>query len=105
MAKAQPASVLPEIQIAEESDTELEPLFTIIIHNDNITPMDFVVEVLKQIFFLGNDRAAEIMLAAHIKGSAYVQTLPKSEAEKRVDRAHQAAALEGQPLRFTIEPE
>ena len=96
---------LPEIQIIEDTETELEPMYTVIIHNDEVTPMDFVVEVLKQIFFLGNDRAAEIMLAAHIKGSAYVQTLPKSEAENRIERAHYAANVEGYPLRFTMERE
>lgn len=96
---------LPEIQIIEETDTDLEPLYSVIIHNDDVTPMDFVVEVLKQIFFLGNDRAAEIMLAAHIKGSAYVQTLSRIEAEKRVQHAHQAAGMQGYPLTFTIERE
>lgn len=99
------SQAVPEIQIDEESETELEPLYSVIIHNDDVTPMDFVVEVLKQIFFLGNDRAAEIMLTAHVKGSAYVQTLPKSEAERRVGNAHRAARNEGYPLRFTIEPE
>ena len=96
---------LPEIHIIEETDTELEPMYTVIIHNDDVTPMNFVVEVLKQIFFLGNDRAAEIMLAAHVKGSAYVQTLPRIEAEKRVQRAHQAAGMQGYPLHFSVERE
>lgn len=96
---------IPEIEILEETDTELEPMYSIVIHNDNVTPMDFVVEVLKQILFLGNDRAAEIMLAAHIKGSAYVQSLPRIEAEKRVGNAHQAAGMLGYPLAFTIERE
>ncbi len=96
---------LPEIEIIETTETDLEPLYRVIIHNDNITPMDFVVEVLKQIFFLANDRAADIMLTAHIKGSAYVQTLPKMEAEKRVQYAHQAAHAEGYPLHFSIERE
>ena len=96
---------LPEIHIIEETDTELEPMYTVVIHNDDVTPMNFVVEVLKQIFFLGNDRAAEIMLAAHVKGSAYVQTLPRIEAEKRVQRAHQAAGMQGYPLHFSIERE
>ena len=96
---------LPDIQIIEETETELEPMYSVIIHNDDVTPMDFVVEVLKQIFFLGNDRAAEIMLAAHIKGSAYVQSLPRMEAEKRVQHAHQAAGMQGYPLTFTVECE
>ncbi len=96
---------LPEIEIIEETDTELEPPFCVIIHNDDVTPMDFVVYVLKTIFFLANDRAAEVMLAAHIKGNAYVQTLPRSEAEKRVNRAHFEAHNAGYPLKFTMEPE
>lgn len=96
---------LPQIEIIESTETDLEPLYRVIIHNDNVTPMDFVVEVLKQIFFLANDRAADIMLTAHIKGSAYVQTLPKREAEKRVQYAHQAARAEGYPLHFSIERE
>ena len=96
---------IPEIQIIEDTKTELEPLYTVIVHNDDVTPMDFVVEVLKQIFFLGNDRAAEIMLAAHIKGSAYVQSLPKSEAENRIEKAHYAAHMSNYPLRFSMERE
>jgi len=96
---------VPEIHTLEDIDTELEPMYSVVIHNDDVTPMDFVVEVLKQIFFLGNDRAAEIMLVAHVKGSAYVQTLPRVEAEKRVQHAHQAAGTAGYPLTFTIECE
>lgn len=96
---------IPEIEIIEEIETDLEPLYRVIIHNDPVTPMDFVVEVLKVIFFLSNDRAAEIMLVAHIKGSAYVQSLPRMEAEKRVQRAHQAAGMEGFPLFFSVERE
>ena len=96
---------LPEIEIIETTETDLEPLYRVIIHNDDVTPMEFVVEVLKQIFFLANDRAADIMLTAHIKGSAYVQSLPRMEAEKRVQHAHQAAGMQGYPLHFSIERE
>jgi len=95
----------PEIEIIEETKTELEPLYRVIIHNDDVTPMDFVVRVLTSIFYLGTDRAMDIMLTAHIKGMAYVQTLPKTEAEKRINKAHFAAGLEGYPLHFSIEPE
>ena len=100
-------AVLPEIQIIEEQEeeTELEPLYRILIHNDDVTPMDFVVNVLKSIFFQPNPRAYEIMLIAHITGLAYVQSLPKSEAEKRINKAHFAAGLEGYPLHFSMEPE
>ena len=97
----------PEIEINEEQEqeTELEPLYRVIIHNDDVTPMDFVVHVLMTIFFLTNPDAVEVMLTAHINGAAYVQTLPKSEAEKRINKAHFAAGLEGYPLHFSMEPE
>jgi len=96
---------IPEIQIIEETDTELEPLYRVLIHNDNITPMDFVVNVLKTIFFLANERAAQIMMAAHIYGNAYVQTLPKGEAERRINKAFAEARIAGYPLQFSMEIE
>jgi ATP-dependent Clp protease adaptor protein ClpS len=100
-------TAVPEIEIIEEQEeeTELEPLYRVLIHNDDVTPMDFVVQILKTIFFLSNPKAFEIMLISHITGLAYVQTLPRSEAEKRINRAHFAAGLEGYPLHFSMEPE
>jgi ATP-dependent Clp protease adaptor protein ClpS len=98
---------VPEIEIIheEEEETELEPLYRILVHNDDVTPMDFVVHVLKTIFYQSNPKAYEIMLIAHITGLAYVQTLPKSEAAKRINKAHFAAGVEGYPLHFSMEPE
>jgi ATP-dependent Clp protease adaptor protein ClpS len=101
------SEIAPEIQIIKEQEeqTELEPLYRVLIHNDHVTPMDFVVQILKSIFYQSNPKAYEIMLIAHITGIAYVQTLPKSEAEKRINKAHFAAGLEGYPLHFSMEPE
>jgi ATP-dependent Clp protease adaptor protein ClpS len=105
--KLQVAQVSPDIQIIEEEqeETELEPLYRVLIHNDHITPMEFVVQILTTVFYLPNDKAIDIMMTAHITGIAYVQTLPKSEAEKRINKAHFAAGLEGYPLHFSMEPE
>ena len=99
--------IAPEIRIIEETkeETGLEPLYRILIHNDHVTPMDFVVHVLKNTFYLANDKAADIMFAAHVYGTAYVQTLAKSEAEKRIHKAHFEANNAGYPLKFTMEPE
>lgn len=97
----------PDIQILEEQEeeTELEPLYRVLIHNDHVTPMDFVVQILKSIFYLSNDKALDIMMTAHITGIAYVQTLPKSEAERRIAKAHAEANWAGYPLQFSMEPE
>jgi len=97
--------VIPDIQIIPNEETELEPLYRVLIHNDNVTPMDFVVKILQTIFMLGVDRAMDVMYTAHFSGIAYVQTLPKSEAESRINKAHFAAGLEGYPLHFSMEPE
>ena len=100
-----PRQPIPEIEIIEETETELEPFYRVIIYNDHVTPMDFVVHVLKTIFYLSNDKAAEIMFTAHIYNTAYVQTLQRTEAEKRIQRAHAEANNAGYPLKFTMEPE
>ena len=96
---------LPDIEILEETETEIEPLYRVIIHNDSVTPMDFIVNLLKNHFYLSNEKAADIMLTAHVYGTAYVQTLARSEAEKRINRAHFEANNAGYPLKFTMEPE
>ncbi len=96
-------TILPEtVEIAE---TALEPLYRVIIHNDDVTPMDFVVSILERIFFVLGADALEIMLIAHYTDMAYVQTLPKAEAQSRIGKAHFAAGLEGYPLHFSMEPE
>jgi ATP-dependent Clp protease adaptor protein ClpS len=102
-------SLDPLIQPDIHEDTEqleaLEPPYRVFIHNDEVTPYDFVVMVLLRFFGLTPLEAEHVTFAAHTSGIAYVATLPRSEAEKRVGRAHFAASLEGYPLTFTIEPE
>jgi len=95
----------PEIFHEPLPETELEPMYRVIIHNDDVTPMDFVVYILERIFFINGPQAVEIMVTAHTSGAAYVQSLPKNEAQNRVGKAHFAAGLEGYPLQFTLEQE
>jgi ATP-dependent Clp protease adaptor protein ClpS len=98
-----------------EDDTELQPETTwvvstddggqahVLIHNDDVTPMDFVLIILRQIFLLGEVEAERVMLRAHYTGVAYVQTTSLEEAKYRVGKAHSLAREAGYPLRFTIE--
>jgi ATP-dependent Clp protease adaptor protein ClpS len=99
------AETAPQVRPVPGQETELEPVYRVIIHNDDVTPMDFVVTILGRIFFISGPAAVQIMYTAHYTGAAYVQSLPRSEAQNRIGRAHFAAALEGYPLRFTMEPE
>ena len=98
-------TTVPEIQPVSSAESELEPMYRVIIHNDDVTPMDFVILILERVFFISGDAAVDIMYTAHFTGAAHVQSLPKTEAQNRIGRAHFAAGLEGYPLRFTMEPE
>ncbi len=94
-----------DISIAPDSETEIDPPCRVIVHNDDVTPMDFVVEVLVGVFDLASSSATAVMLEAHRNGRAHVITLGREEAKHRVGQAHQIARAAGYPLSFTIEPE
>ena len=87
------------------SEEDLERPYRVIIENDDVTPMEFVVLVLLSIFDLDIDRAERVMLEAHNKGHAYVVSLPFEDAQQRVYHAHSTARAAGYPLSFYLEPE
>jgi ATP-dependent Clp protease adaptor protein ClpS len=99
------ADPIPDILEDTDQEEALEPLYRVIIHNDEVTPYDFVILILQKIFQLQPLEAEHVTFVAHTGGQAYVTTLPLKEAQKRVGKAHFAASLEGYPLLFTIEPE
>ena len=90
---------------ATRERTELAPRYRVIIHNDDVTPMFFVVQVLGSIFHLEKPLAENVMLEAHNSGVAHVVTLSLEEAEVRCERAHGLARTHGYPLTFTYEPD
>lgn len=94
-----------DIEEDEETEEREEDKWKVIIHNDHVTPFDFVIAVLIRIFKLTPVIAEYITYSAHTNGIALVAVLPKTEAERKVGKAHFAARLEGYPLTFTIEPE
>ncbi len=106
MPRMQMASqLIPQKIRRPEEETAHEPPYRVIIHNDDVTPMDFVTHILVTVFFIPQENALTIMYTAHLNGSAYVQTLPRPEARKRINKAHFAARLRGYPLKFTMEPD
>jgi ATP-dependent Clp protease adaptor protein ClpS len=92
-------------EIAEEVEATLEKRAKVIIHNDDVTPFDFVIMVLQRFFDLARPEAEFVAWTAHTQEKALVAVLPVAEAQRRVGQAHFAAGLEGYPLTFTIEPE
>lgn len=87
------------------SETKLSPLYRVLIHNDDVTPMDFVVRVLAGIFHLDLIRSMKVMWEAHTKGVAHVVTEPLEQAEFHVDQCRSLSRARKFPLTFSIEPE
>ena len=77
----------------------------VILVNDDFTPREFVVLVLKRVFGLGPERAYGVMLTAHRRGSCVVAVFTKDVAETKATRATEAGRKRGYPLLFTTEPE
>jgi ATP-dependent Clp protease adaptor protein ClpS len=94
-----------ELDLDTHLEEALEPNCRVFIHNDDVTPFDFVIIILQRVFQLKSLEAEHVAFVAHTSGIAYVATLPCPEAHRRVGKAHFAASLEGFPLMFTVETE
>lgn len=97
--------VIPNVTYTLVTDEELEKPYRVIIENDDVTPMEFVVVTLRHFFGLTIEQASGVMLEAHRNGRALVATMPYQEAQERVYDAHSAAREAGYPLSFYLEPD
>ena len=79
--------------------------FRVIIHNDDYTTMDFVIEVLTRFFSKTRSDAMELMLAVHQTGAAAVGTYSRDVAETLLAEVSEFARNRRQPLQLTMEPE
>ena len=77
--------------------------YRVIMHNDDFTPMDFVVEILMDIFHKGAMEAEKLMLMVHESGRAAVGAYPYDIAVTKTQTALGRAKEEGYPFRMTIE--
>ena len=85
--------------------TARPPLYKVMLLNDDFTPRDFVVHVLKAEFRMREDQALRVMVTAHTKGSCVVAVFTREIAEDKAQRATDMAREAGFPLLFTTEPE
>ena len=88
-----------------ETRVERPRLHKVLLFNDDYTPRDFVVEVLKGVFRLNESQALNVMITAHKKGVCVVAVFAQDVAETKAARATEAGAAKGYPLRFGTEPE
>jgi ATP-dependent Clp protease adaptor protein ClpS len=98
-------------QIATRLRTKVKPkierprLHKVILVNDDFTPREFVVSVLKAEFRMNEDQAYNVMITAHRRGVCVVAVFAKDIAETKATRATDAGRSKGYPLLFTTEPE
>jgi ATP-dependent Clp protease adaptor protein ClpS len=100
---------MPDIDIKTTTKTrpktERPRLHKVILVNDDYTPREFVVMVLKAVFGMSEDQAAKVMITAHMKGVCVVAVYAADIAETKATEATDAGRSAGYPLLFTTEPE
>jgi ATP-dependent Clp protease adaptor protein ClpS len=84
---------------------EKPPLFRVLLHNDDYTTMEFVVEVLKSVFRHDEHQAMRIMLHVHHRGVGVAGVYPREIAETKAEKAMSMARAAEFPLLVTCEAE
>lgn len=92
------AAVKDEIELKEP------PKMAVLLHNDDYTTMEFVIEVLIRLFKRSPEEAVQIMLSIHERGSGVAGIYPPEIAETKVSQVMDYAKASDFPLRATVEP-
>jgi ATP-dependent Clp protease adaptor protein ClpS len=85
--------------------TQRPPLYKVILLNDDYTPREFVVQVLKAVFRMNADQAHQVMMTAHRRGACVIAVYARDVAETKAKEATDLGKSKGYPLFFTTEPE
>jgi ATP-dependent Clp protease adaptor protein ClpS len=85
--------------------TERPRLYKVILVNDDYTPREFVVLVLKAVFRMNEDVSHRVMVTAHKMGTSVVTVCARDLAETKAKEATDLAKEAGFPLLFHTEPE
>ena len=109
MASANPQ---PEVLPQEETETRTkrQPPYAVVLHNDDVNTMEFVVVVLRKVFGYTVEKCVELMLEAHEKGRAAVWVGALEVAELKADQIRSCGpdpeqkARGAEPLGVSVEP-
>ena len=92
------------VRLAEEKvKHEPPPLYKILLLNDDFTPMEFVIEVLKLFFYMNQEQATRIMLKVHTEGVGVCGVYPSDIASTKVRQVVEFARKNQHPLRCVME--
>lgn len=92
-------------EIIDENRERLKepPLYRVLIHNDHYTSMEFVVEILEQVFHHNRASAEQIMMMVHRQGIGCCGEYDREIAESKIVTVDRRASEQGFPLRCTME--
>ncbi|SDN59111.1 ATP-dependent Clp protease adaptor protein ClpS [Vreelandella arcis] len=86
-----------------EPELAQPPLFKVVLHNDDFTPMEFVIEVLQGFFNMDSEKAVQVMLAVHTQGKATCGVFTRDIAETKSYQVNEYARECEHPLMSDIE--
>jgi ATP-dependent Clp protease adaptor protein ClpS len=89
--------ILHEVEVIDNST------HTVLLLDDDYTPMDFVIEVLVKFFLMNKEQAAEVMLQVHNKGRGVCGVFSKDVAEIKAIQVNQYAKEHQHPLLCQVE--
>jgi ATP-dependent Clp protease adaptor protein ClpS len=95
--------IVTERRVKEQTRTKRPPLYKVILLNDDYTPMEFVVDVLKVVFHKPHAEATRIMLYVHQNGMGVAGVYPYEVAETRVRTVEELARQHEYPLKCVME--
>lgn len=106
VTKGGEGTALDERTHAKEAQKTGQPRqFRVILLNDHYTTMEFVIEVLEQVFHKKRGEAMKIMLAVHRNGRGVAGVYVKAVAEAKIELTHRLAQDNGYPLKCAMEPD
>ena len=88
-----------------KTKTARPKLYKVILLNDDFTPREFVVLVLKAVFRMNESEAYRVMITAHQRGACVIAVFTKDVADTKAKEATELGKQAGFPLYFTTEPE
>jgi len=97
--------VAPRTKTKTQTKTQRPPLYKVILLNDDYTPREFVVLVLKAVFRMSGDQAYHVMMTAHQRGACVIAVFTRDVAETKAKEGTELGKSKGYPLFFTTEPE
>ena len=97
--------VLTKPRTKLQTKVERPKLWKVILLNDDYTPREFVVQVLKAVFRMNETQAYKVMLTAHQRGACVIAVFTRDVADTKAKEATDFGKQNGYPLYFTTEPE